>query len=59
LQKKEATGELKGIHNGRKGPPISHLLFADDSVFFTGGMKEVLMLSTQHYTPIAMDLGRK
>jgi hypothetical protein len=24
-----------------------------------GGMKEVLMLSTQHYTPIAMDLGRK
>ncbi|KAK1698175.1 hypothetical protein QYE76_014872 [Lolium multiflorum] len=33
--KKEATGELKGIRNGRKGPPISHLLFADDSVFFT------------------------
>ena len=35
LQQKEAFGELKGIRNGRNGPPISHLLFGDDSVFFT------------------------
>ncbi|VAI29049.1 unnamed protein product [Triticum turgidum subsp. durum] len=34
---KEASGQLKGIRNGRNGPPISHLLFADDSVFFTRG----------------------
>ena len=37
LQQKEASGELKGIRNGRNGPPISHLLFADTSVFFTKG----------------------
>lgn len=37
MQQKEAVGELKGIRNGRNGPPISHLLFADDSVFFTRG----------------------
>jgi hypothetical protein len=37
LQKKEETGELKGIRNGKSGPSISHLLFADDSVFFTRG----------------------
>ncbi|KAK1618555.1 hypothetical protein QYE76_024072 [Lolium multiflorum] len=34
---KEASGELKGICNGKNGPPISHLLFADDSVFFARG----------------------
>jgi hypothetical protein len=34
LQKKEDRGELYGIKNGRLGPPISHLLFADDSIFF-------------------------
>jgi hypothetical protein len=34
LQKREVQGELQGIRNGRLGPPISHLLFADDSIFF-------------------------
>jgi hypothetical protein len=34
LQQKERQGELQGIRNGRLGPPISHLLFADDSIFF-------------------------
>jgi hypothetical protein len=34
LQQKEGRGELYGIRNGRLGPPISHLLFADDSIFF-------------------------
>jgi hypothetical protein len=35
LQQKEDRGELYGIKNGRLGPPISHLLFADDSIFFS------------------------
>ena len=34
LQKKEEMGHLQGIRNGRLGPPISHLLFPDDSIFF-------------------------
>lgn len=34
LFQKENCGELHGIKNGRLGPPISHLLFADDSIFF-------------------------
>jgi hypothetical protein len=34
LLHKESCGELQGIRNGRQGPPISHLLFADDSIFF-------------------------
>jgi hypothetical protein len=34
LLRKESCGELQGIRNGRQGPPISHLLFADDSIFF-------------------------
>jgi ribonuclease HI len=31
---KELVGVLHGVRNGRSGPPISHLLFADDSIFF-------------------------
>lgn len=34
LQKKEGLGELQGLRNGQTGPSISHLLFADDSIFF-------------------------
>jgi hypothetical protein len=34
LQQSENRGELYGIKNGRLGPPISHLLFADDNIFF-------------------------
>jgi hypothetical protein len=37
LKKKEAEGKLKGVKNGNSGPAISHLLFADDSIFFTRG----------------------
>lgn len=34
LQTRESLGELQGIRNGIQGPPISHLLFADDIIFF-------------------------
>jgi hypothetical protein len=34
LHKQEVQGELQGLKNGRLGPAISHLLFADDSIFF-------------------------
>jgi hypothetical protein len=37
LLEKERCGELQGIQNGRQGPPVSHLLFADDSIFFAKG----------------------
>ena len=37
LQQKNVSRDLKGIRNGRFDPPISHLLFADDSVFFIKG----------------------
>jgi hypothetical protein len=33
LHKQEENGQLMGIRNGRQGPSISHLLFADDSIF--------------------------
>jgi hypothetical protein len=39
LKKKEKEGSLKGLRNGILGPSISHLLFADDSIFFTRGDK--------------------
>jgi hypothetical protein len=35
LQQKEEVGHLCGIRNGRQGSPISHLLFADDSIFIS------------------------
>ena len=34
LLHKESCDELQGSRNGRQGPPISHLLFADDIIFF-------------------------
>jgi hypothetical protein len=39
LKKKEQEGSLKGLGNGILGPSISHLLFADDNIFFTRGDK--------------------
>ena len=36
-KKEEHGGSLRGVKNGRMGPAISHLLFADDSIFFIRG----------------------
>jgi hypothetical protein len=35
LHLRERTWDLQGIYNRCHGPAISHLLFADDSIFFT------------------------
>jgi hypothetical protein len=40
LQKKEGLGQLLGLRNGRQGPSISHLLFADDGIFFARSDKQ-------------------
>ena len=34
LKQQEDQGVLQGVKNGRLGPAISHLLFADDIIFF-------------------------
>lgn len=45
LFQKENVGVLHGVRNGRAGPPISHLLFADDSIFFArSDLKSVVAL---------------
>ena len=35
LKREEQAGRLKGVRNGLLAPAISHLLFADDTIFFT------------------------
>lgn len=46
MKKEEAEGKLKGVKNGKTGPSITHLLFADDSIFFTrGDIKSLQALS--------------
>ena len=54
LKQQEDQGVLYGIKNGRLGPVISHLLFADDSIFFARSdrrsveaLKETLQLYCQ------------
>lgn len=49
MKQKEHGGILRGVKNERMGPAISHLLFANDSIFFIRGdvknlqaLKEVL-----------------
>jgi hypothetical protein len=34
LHQKESLGDLQGIRNGHQGLANSHLLFADDNIFF-------------------------
>ena len=37
MKKKEQQGYLRGVRNGSTGPPVSHILFADDTIFFIRG----------------------
>jgi hypothetical protein len=47
IKNQEQCGLLKGVRNGVTGPPISHLLFADDSVSFTrADMKSINSLKS-------------
>lgn len=54
MKEKEQGGILRGVKNGRMGPAITHLLFADDNIFFTKGhiknlqaLKEVLNIYSE------------
>jgi hypothetical protein len=54
MKQKEHGSSLRGVKNGRMGPTISHLLFADDSIFFIRGdvknlhaLKEVLHIYSE------------
>ncbi|XP_043692868.1 secreted RxLR effector protein 78-like [Telopea speciosissima] len=42
LQKAESDGDIKGIRVRNRAPPITHLLFADDSLLFAEGKLEEL-----------------
>lgn len=44
VEQKEEAGLLKGLRSGRSGPSISHLLFADDTIFSPSAIKGTLML---------------
>jgi hypothetical protein len=40
LQKQEAKRKLQGIRDGRLGPSVSHLVLADDNIFFVRSDKK-------------------
>lgn len=44
LQKAEDAGQITGLKVGRGAPTISHLLFADDSMFYCKGEEDELNL---------------
>lgn len=44
MKKKEQQGYLRGVRNGSTSPPVSHLLFADDTIFFIRVMQRVYKL---------------
>lgn len=42
LKKEESTGEITGLKVARGAPAVSHLLYADDSMFYCKGNNEEL-----------------
>ncbi|KAL0395325.1 UNVERIFIED_CONTAM: putative ribonuclease H protein [Sesamum latifolium] len=42
LQAKEHKGEIRGVRVARNAPPVSHLLFADDTLIFCQATNEAM-----------------
>lgn len=59
LRKAEARGQLTGLKVARGAPPISHLLYADDSMFYCKGNTEELEHLSQILSSYSLASGQR